>query len=231
MTKKEVLRNVLNLLSNELSSFDFKLILKEQGFIRKEKSFIYLFFILIYDRTNIDTGEKGFKIEPFANISILDIENFYKNVTLNNYLKTEWDFITLGNSIAELKANPDGIHKKWNESLDLFIFYEKDIQIVSNELIKQFKNFALPYFNTNNTVKRVDQLFNEHPRRYSVHMSNDLFRFIKGLIAAKLVENPNFSQLLNIYSDLLVERNMPIDCLEEMDRLKSILHLIKKDSA
>ncbi len=46
MTKKEVLGKLLDLLSKELNSFNFKLILKEQEFIRKEKSFIYFYFDL-----------------------------------------------------------------------------------------------------------------------------------------------------------------------------------------
>jgi hypothetical protein len=57
-------------------------------------------------------------------------------------------------------------------------------------------------------------------------MSNDLYRFIKGIIAAKLNKNPKTEQLVKIYNDLIVKRNMPDYCKEEMFRLINILPMI-----
>lgn len=223
MTQKEVIRKIVNLLNPELETFNFKANLKEQGFIRRDENAVFFYFFLIYDRTNVKTGERGFLIEPHANINIPMIEKYYKEITLNSFLKTEWDFITIGNSIAELRANPDGIARKINLSLDLIVFEEEHIQSVVRELINQFKEVALPYFLANSTVKKVDELLNKHPREYSVHMINDLFRFVKGLIAAKLNNNPRLDELFALYSNLIVERDMAEDCIEEMERLKRLL--------
>jgi len=226
MTQKEVIRKIVDLLSLELNGFDFKTAIKEQGFIRRDKSSIYFYYFLIYNRTNIKSGVKGFQIEPYADINIPEIERYYKDITINTELKADWDFITLGNSIANLLANPDGINRKRNQSLDLFVFEENHIKSVADELLKQFNNVALPYFLANNTVKTVDILLNKHPKEYCVHLNNDLFRFIKGIIAAKLNNNPQFEQLQKIYSDLLIKRDMPNNCIEEMIRLKRILPMI-----
>ncbi|MCW3466432.1 hypothetical protein [Chitinophaga nivalis] len=222
MTQKQVIRDLLDLLQPKLNSFDFKADLKEQGFIRKEKQVTYYFDFNIYNRTVIQTKEKGFLIEPNAKISIGPIEKYYKEITVNNYLTSEWDFITLGNFIANLIANPDGINRKKNESLELLIFSEVDIESIGTALYNTFVNVAMPYYLENNTIERVDILLNSHPKEDSVHAINDLFRYIKGLIAAKLNNNPQRPQLLEIYNSQLVEWNMPEDCFQEMERFKKL---------
>lgn len=220
MTQKEVLRGIFKFLNAELCIFNFKPDIKEQWFIRKDKSSFYFYTLLIYDRTNIKTGEKGFQIEPYATIHIPEIENYHKEITTNTEFKKEWSSTTIGNSVANLLANPDGINRKRNQSLDLYVFEESHIKLAAEEILKQFKKIALPYFLTNNSVKRVDELLNSNPREYCVHMNNDLYRFIKGLIAAKMNKSSRLKELLQIYDHLIIERNMPDYCQEEISRLK-----------
>jgi len=229
VNKREIIQKLIELLSSELNVFNFNAATKSQGFIRRDKSATYFFYFMIYNRTNIKTGAKGFQVEPYAELSIPEIEKYYKEITINKELKTEWNFITLGNSIANLQANPDGINKKRNESLDLFLFDESQIRPVAEELLKQFKKVALPYFISNNTVNKVDELLNKNPNEYCVHIYNDLYRFIKGAIAAKLNNNPGFEQILVTYENLIVKGDMPDDCKEEMARLNSILPMIGKN--
>ncbi|MEC5145249.1 hypothetical protein [Chitinophaga sp. 212800010-3] len=226
MTKKEVIRSIIEFMEKEIGLYNFKPNFKEQGFIRRDKDAIFFYFFLIYDRTIIKTGEKGFQIEPQIYINLPEIEKYYKEITINTYLKTDWNFVTIGNSVANLIANPDGINRNRNQNLDLFIFEEKNIPYVSWELLKYFKDVAFPYFLTNNTAKKIDELLNSHPKEYSVHMYNDLYRFIKGAIAAKLGKNPKLDELVTTYSNLIIERDMPDDCKEEMERLKAILPMI-----
>ncbi|MEC5145245.1 hypothetical protein [Chitinophaga sp. 212800010-3] len=226
MTKKEILNGILEFMEKGVRLYNFKPNFKEQGFFRKDENAIYFYFYLIYNTTNIKSGEKGFQIEPQIYINISSIEKYYKEITINSYLKTDWNFVTIGNSVADLMANPDGINRNRNQSLDLFIFEKKNIPYVSWELLKYFKEVAFPYFLTNNTVKKIDELLNSHPKEYSVHMYNDLFRFIKGVIAAKLAGNPALNQLVTTYSNLIIERDMPDNCKEEMERLKAVLPII-----
>jgi hypothetical protein len=110
--------------------------------------------------------------------------------------------------------------------LDLFVFEEKHVDLVAKELLKQFEKFAISYFLKNGSVQATDHLLNQNPTEYCVHMSNDLFRFIKGLIAAKLNNNSRLELLLNTYDRLIIEREMPNNCKEEISRFKSILPMI-----
>jgi hypothetical protein len=226
MTKEEVVQGIFDYLTKELTFFDFKAEIKNQRFVKRTPTAVFIYDIHFYDRTNIKTGAKGFLVEPYIWINVKDIEDVYKEVTVNKELKKETDYITLGNSIANLKANPDGINRNRNQSLDLFIFEEQHISAVSQSLISVFKEIALPYCIKNNDIERVDHLLNQYPTEYSVHMRNDVYRFIKGLIAAKLNRNPAFDSLMSTYSDLIIERDMPDNCKEELERLKAIIPMI-----
>lgn len=229
MTQKEVIQKLVGLLADEMNAFDFKVSIKEQGFIRKTEKAIFLYQFLIYNRTVIKTGAKGFLIEPYIWINIKEIEKYYKEITLNTVIKNDTDFKTIGNSIADIIANPNGLYNNRNESLDLHVFEEKHIVPVANELLKRFKEVALPYCLNNSTVAMVDKLINTKPKEYKVHTQNDSYRIIKGIIAAKLNNNSALNELIQIYDNQLIERDMPEDSIEEMNRLKSILPMIGKN--
>lgn len=226
MTQKEVLRNIINSITHEMRVFDFEPSYKDQGFIKKKSDALILYQLLIYNRTVIETGEKGFKIEPYLWINVMEIEKYYKEITLNQELKNDADFVTIGNSIAALVANPDGIYRYRNKSMDLFVFDEKDINFVGTQLLKHFREIALPYSIANSSIAMVDKLINTKPEEYKVHTQNDNYRILKGIIAAKLNKNPLISELIDVYDRQLVERNMLGTTKEEMKRLKSIFPMI-----
>lgn len=227
MTQKEVLRKLISLLTDELKAFDFKPSYKEQGFIRKTSTSIFVYQFLIYNRAVIKTGAKGVLIEPYIWINVKEIEKVYKEITQNTELKTDAHFITIGNSIANLIANPDGLYRNRNKSLDLLIFEEENIALVAGQLLEQFKEVALPYCLNNGTFGMVDKVVNTKPDEYKVHMQNDNYRILKGIIAAKLNNNPDLDELIKIYEKQIVERDM-YNATEEMSRLKDILPTIGK---
>jgi hypothetical protein len=170
----------------------------------------------------LKSGAKGFLIEPFIWVHVNEIEKHYKLITVNKVIKRDIDFVTIGNSIASLLANADGIYKNRNKSLDLYIFNEIDIVNVSKQLERIFKEIALPYCLKNDNVASVDKLVNMYPNEYKTSFSNDNYRIIKGLIAAKLNDNSALNDLVEIYDRQIVDRNMSEDTKAEMNRLKSI---------
>lgn len=56
-------------------------------------------------------------------------------------------------------------------------------------------------------------------------MQNNNYRILKGIIAAKLNNNPNLEELIKIYDRQIVDRDM-YNATEEMQRLKKILPTI-----
>src|SRR5688572_24506466 len=127
MNKKEVVQKIFEKITSTIEQKGFKTDLKNQWFVQRTNDAVFIYDIHFYDRTNIKTGAKGFLIEPYIWINVKEIEKYYKEITLNKELKKDTDYKILGESIAELIANPDGIHKKWNKSLDLYVFEERDI--------------------------------------------------------------------------------------------------------
>ncbi|PSL42364.1 hypothetical protein CLV51_1132 [Chitinophaga niastensis] len=226
MTQKEVLRKIIDLLTNELRAFDFGPSYKEQGFIRRTSGTIFVYQFLIYNRTVLKTGAKVFLIEPYIWVGIKEIEKYYKEITLNTEIKTDTDFITIGNSIAGILANPNGLYENRNKSLDLHVFDEKHILLVAEQLLKQFKEVALPYCLKYATVGMVDKIINTKPDEYKVHTQNDNYRILKGIIAAKLNNNPDLDELIKIYDKQIIERDM-YNATDEMLLLKGILPKIK----
>ncbi|MBV7533954.1 hypothetical protein [Chitinophaga sp. sic0106] len=203
--------------------FGFSPSIKEQGFVKKEKGSICLYQFLVYDRTFIKTGAKGVLVEPYIWIGVDEIEKHYKKITLNTELKKETDFITIGNSVASILHNPDGLYKKRNESLNLLITEDSQVEAIASELLNQFKKVALPYCELNSSVARVDELLNFMPNEYKVNAANDIFRITKGVIAAKLNNNPSLNVLIDIYDQQLIERDMDELHKQEMERLKRLL--------
>ncbi|MCX6207057.1 MAG: hypothetical protein NTZ19_12490 [Bacteroidetes bacterium] len=226
MTQKGILREIIDLLKNDLKVFDFDSSYKEQGFIRNTSNAAFLYQFLIYNRTVIQTGTKGFLIEPYIWLNVKPIEKYYKEITSNTVIKSDSDFKTIGNSIASLLANPDGIYKNRNKSLGLHVFEEKHIPLVVEQLLKGFKDVALPYCLNNASVAMVDKIVNTKPEEYKVHMMNDNYRILKGIIAAKLNHNPNLDKIISIYEKQIVDRDM-YNATDEMARLLEILPTIQ----
>lgn len=228
MTQSGVLRKLIDLLTNELKTYDFETSYKRQGFIRRTNNAIFFYQFLIYNRTIINTDIKGFLIEPYIWVGVTEIEKYYREITLNSELKTDLNFVTIGNSIAGILANPNDVYLYRNRSLDLYVFEEEDIQIIGKKLFKQFKEVALPYCLNNASVEMVDKIINTKPEDYKVHAMNDNYRILKGIIAAKLNNNPHLEEIVKIYDRQIIERNM-YNAAEEMSRLKNILPMIGRN--
>lgn len=67
-------------------------------------------------------------------------------------------------------------------------------------IVKDFYfQFALPFFERNNSINDIDQLLNEHPTEKVIYLDDLGWRIIKGLIVAKLNQNPKYNDLRDYY--------------------------------
>lgn len=76
---------------------------------------------------------------------------------------------------------------------------------MAEQLLKQFKEFSLSFFLNNNSIARADELLNKHPKEECVYMNNDNYRIVKGIIAAKLNNNPYVEELISIYEKKILK--------------------------
>ncbi|PSL19896.1 hypothetical protein [Chitinophaga ginsengisoli] len=223
MTKKETISAIFDRLTPLLESEGFKLDSKNQYYLKNTKEALFNYDIRFYDRTVAKTGERGFLIEPVVYINVKAIEDIYKQITVNKYLTKPVDFITLGGNVANLEANPDGLRQKWDQSLDLLVFESSDVDYVAGQLLHHFSKTALPYCLESGNIAGVDRLLNKNPDQYTVHMANETYRIIKGLIAAKLVNNPRLGDLVLTYERIIQDWELPVETQQEFDRVIAVL--------
>ena len=226
MTKKEVLQTVYGYLANELKNLGFKYIPKQSLLLKEDNNAFYTFQVLAYNRTVVDTQEKGWLLEPDVWITVKSVEEVYKEITVNKVLVKLSDFLTLGNSLANLQGNPDGINKFRNQSFDIVVFNEMEIIQAQKNILNAFNKIGLNYFNKYGNIESADLLLNQHPKDYNVHMSNDSWRFIKGIISAKLNDNPALPDLISTYYNKMKEWKMSDRTQEEWNNLMAILPMI-----
>jgi hypothetical protein len=64
---------------------------------------------------------------------------------------------------------------------------------------KFYEDYAVPFFEKYNSVDAIDKLLNEKPTEKVIYLDDLGWRIIKGLIAAKLNNNPKYNELRDYY--------------------------------
>lgn len=64
---------------------------------------------------------------------------------------------------------------------------------------KFYEEYAVPFFEKYNSVDAIDKLLNENPTEKVIYLDDLGWRIIKGLIAAKLNNNPKYNELQDYY--------------------------------
>ncbi len=114
--------------------------------------------------------------------------------------------MTMGNNIGQIKLSPDG-RKYIAGGLQFILLFEEDIAAAIETLFNYYTTIAKPYFKKYNTLEAIDDIINNEPFEYlPPHYGAGLWnRCMKGLIVAKLINNPNYDKLVTIYNDLIFE--------------------------
>ena len=80
-----------------------------------------------------------------------------------------------------------------------YIRAEEDIKEWGKVVNKFYEEYAVPFFEKYNSVNAVDKLLNEHPIVKVIYCDDLSWRIIKGLISAKLNQNPKYQELRDYY--------------------------------
>ena len=138
---------------------------------------------------------------PWVNIYFKEIHNICEACGFDlNY--------TVGINLLLLEE----IHKQgWNRNMTYKLF-EAHIPLRDwEEWIDNFREtmnrlcpLAIDYINRYSTIEAVDKLYNQPPfDEYSPNCSSSTHRCFIGLIAAKLVNNPEYDRLKKVYSAII----------------------------
>lgn len=114
--------------------------------------------------------------------------------------------LTFSQTIERIYYSPDGRKIIKGEGLVILLVRNEDVNSLIETLKNYYNNIAKPYFDRFKTLDDFDDFINNPPFfEYSPAYvgSNTDERCMKGLITAKLVNNPNYKQLVTIYDELI----------------------------
>jgi hypothetical protein len=163
-------------------------------FSRDKNDFSYIFNILQ------SSWPDHFSLSFRLFIRHKEIEKYYDSILGKSH------GITMGNTIERISKSPDGKGVK-NGSMFITIFADEDIEPAAESIQSYFSDLALPYFEKYQALKEVDEIFNNPPFGHCPADVGGIFaeRCIKGLIVARLVNNPDYSKLVSIYDEAIKE--------------------------
>lgn len=152
-------------------------------------------------------------------ISQKQIEDIYESIVGKSH------GLTFGEEhIERIYYSPDGREIVKGDGLGIWLVNDEDVYNSTETLKTYYYKIAKPYFNKFTTLEAIDDFINNPPFEYSPAYVGAFLddRCMKGLIAAKLVNNPNFKQLVGIYDELIKETESE-ESINNYRKVKSFL--------
>ncbi len=198
MKVKDVSDKLLNNIYVGIEKHGFKLNKKSRQFTRINDGFKQIFRLLFYKYSDY------ILIEPVVIVKVKEIEDIYHKVA--SKAPEHFDGTkTIGNNLGKIiEVIDEGLVIDTNNKIKYLVENEQDVEILINVLIEKFENYALPYFNKNNSIHHIDEILNAYPSKISIHNSLYPMRACIAIIAAKLNNNPQYDELVSIYKEGLI---------------------------
>jgi hypothetical protein len=216
MIMKEVKNTLLEGMDKSFQNLGFELNKNEIAYQRIKGSSVQTFYFLIFKKKD------GIYVEPRWSIKLKEILDIYHKVATKEKKYFKYTPI-LENSLGELiKYVENGSETGSGISMQYLIENDEDVLTLTKVIPKRFEEYVLPYFDKNSSNEKVDELLNKNPRELCIHQWLYPLRACVGIIAAKLVKNPRYNELLCIYEEELQEAVPAYK--EEFERLKLILN-------
>jgi hypothetical protein len=206
--KQEIALKLNDLFFNE--GFVYKKTTNE--FRLSKGDYTYIFFIEQVAWTN------SFSINVHLYISQKQIESILEKIIGKQRHK-----LTFIQDIGRIYKSPDG-RKIFNGDLSIWLSQDEDVESAIESLGWYFKDVAKPYFAKYDNLNAIDNIVNNPPFNHSpAHVgSNFDFRCMKGLIAARLVNNPKYEELVSIY-DEGIKGTMDSESIENYYKVRDYL--------
>ena len=214
--KSKVIKEIISSsLKEKFSNEGFSYRKTMNEFIRVEANFIYTFNIELLSWSN------AFSIYVNLFISQKEIE---KN--LQKIIGKQQHKITLGQELSRIFKSPDG-REVINGDLSIWLKEDKDVEAAIESLEWYYNDIAKKYFNRFQTLEDIDDIINNPPFDYCPAYVGGFFdaRCMKGLIVAKLVSNPEYHRLEEIYNKRLLE----INNLESIENYTKVRNYLKEN--
>ena len=177
--------------------------------IQTDYSFIFNFLMTSWSN--------HFSIDIRLYVSQKEIESIYESIIGKSHK------LTIGNTIDRIYASPNG-REVINGNLTINLYSDEDIEAAVESLEKYYTSIAKNYFNKYQTLKSIDDIINNPPFEYSPGNVGSNFdeRCMKGLIVARLVNNPSYENLVKIY-DEAIKKTMNEESIANYHKVREFL--------
>jgi len=202
---KKIKKLLFNNLKEFFSNKGFILSSQDEWFYRRiNPDFIQIYDFLFYDSFDLKRREKAIRIEPAIWIISERVENIYAQITNRKFDKLT-DLRTIGNTLANIIANQDGLYKKRNNELDIYILNDEDLNKELNKFIILFDKYVEPFFDKYSNYSALDELLNVDYKKHFVYKPDNYGRVLKGIILANLLKRDDLNKLIGQQSKIFIE--------------------------
>ena len=177
----------------QLAGDGFELKAARDKFIRRHNGITDHFQLVCRD------AKPGYRIQPNAGVRIDRVEQIFHQ-TSGFEPQYQDNTSTMGAPVgALLTENP--------RACEFLLESESEIASVTEEIVRVFREFALPYFERCGSLAAIDAELNAKPGERTRQRALAWFRCSTGLIVAKLVGRPDYEQLVAFYTDVMTKDN------------------------
>ncbi len=104
---------------------------------------------------------------------------------------------TISVSLGKLNQNPYFRYKAENE---------EDLEVCAEELMKFMTEEGMTFLEEKNSLQELDLIFNKLPKVPILYVHNQFHRFFKGIVLAKITNNPKYDELVELYYRTLIHQ-------------------------
>lgn len=121
---------------------------------------------------------------------------------------------TISISLGKLNQNPYFRYKAENE---------EDLEVCAEELTKFMTEEGMIFLESKNSLQELDLIFNKLPKRPILYVHNQDHRFFKGIVLAKITNNPKYDELVELYYRTLIHQKANESIQDNFKRLTAFL--------
>lgn len=213
--KRELQKVVFDRLELPLTEAGFKLIRSKDKFIRRHQDREDIFLLTCLD------AKPGLRLNPAVAVRFGEVEEIFHKVS-DIEQKFQSESVTIGAPIGEVIG-------EGARSCSFVVDNLEEAASTSEKIDATFKDIALPYFERFSTLEAIDEDINQSPLERAINRGGLVWhRCATGLIVARLVDRPNYLELVQIYSEMLRNANGGRD-LYRLEKLVSILYHVNSE--
>ena len=121
---------------------------------------------------------------------------------------------TISVSLGKLNQNPYFRYKAENE---------EDLEVCAEELMKFMTEEGMTFLEEKNSLQELDLIFNKLPKVPILYVHNQFHRFFKGIVLAKITNNPKYDELVELYYRTLIHQKANETIQSNFKRLTAFL--------